>query len=98
MDKVPKSEETMKPYHNVKELLFIDNQLSLIVDGKSIVVDLRRISLKLLNATQLERNTYIISPSGYGIHWTLLDEDISIDGLLKFNKNKQPKKKVRSIT
>jgi len=23
-----------------------------------------------------------ISPSGYGIHWPLLDEDLSVDGLL----------------
>ena len=29
-----------------------------------------------------ERATFEISPSGYGIHWPLLDEDISIDGLL----------------
>jgi|WetSurMetagenome_2_1015567.scaffolds.fasta_scaffold83732_2 hypothetical protein len=98
MDQVPKSKETMKPYHKVKELLFIENKLSLIVDGESIVVDLRIISLKLLKATHIERNTYIISPSGYGIHWPSLDEDISINGLLKFSKNQKSKKKVRSVT
>ncbi|MDP2982675.1 MAG: DUF2442 domain-containing protein [Candidatus Latescibacter sp.] len=25
---------------------------------------------------------YKIQPSGYGIHWPLIDEDIAIDGLL----------------
>jgi hypothetical protein len=30
-----------------------------------------------------ERNEFKISPSGYGIHWSLLDEDLSINGLLK---------------
>jgi len=29
-----------------------------------------------------ERNNFAISPSGSGIHWPLLDEDISIDGML----------------
>jgi hypothetical protein len=24
----------------------------------------------------------LVSPSGYGVHWPLLDEDIAIDGLL----------------
>ena len=29
-----------------------------------------------------KKNLFEISPSGYGIHWPLLDEDLSIDGLL----------------
>ncbi len=37
----------------------------------------------LHNATEQEKMTFEISPSGYGIHWLLLDEDLSIDGLLK---------------
>jgi hypothetical protein len=36
----------------------------------------------LLHASEIERTTFEISPSGYGIHWPLIDEDISIDGLL----------------
>jgi hypothetical protein len=28
------------------------------------------------------RAAYEVSPSGYGIHWPLVDEDLSIDGLL----------------
>jgi hypothetical protein len=30
----------------------------------------------------LDRTNFEISSSGYGIHWPLLDEDISVDGLL----------------
>jgi hypothetical protein len=29
-----------------------------------------------------ERNNFEVSPSGYGIHWPLIDEDLSIDGLI----------------
>ncbi len=31
----------------------------------------------------LERAMYRISPSGYGIHWPLIDEDLSINGILR---------------
>jgi hypothetical protein len=27
-----------------------------------------------------------VSPSGYGIHWPELDEDLSIDGMIKAGK------------
>jgi hypothetical protein len=42
----------------------------------------------LVKATDVERKDFKISPSGYGIHWRQLDEDLSINGLLKWaNKN-----------
>lgn len=41
------------------------------------------ISEKLAKATDHERSEFRITPSGYGIHWNLLDEDLSINGLLK---------------
>jgi len=40
------------------------------------------VSPLLEKATEIERKTFEVSPSGYGIHWPLLDEDIPIDGLL----------------
>jgi Protein of unknown function (DUF2442) len=30
-----------------------------------------------------------VSPSGYGIHWPELDEDLSIDGMIKSIKVKK---------
>jgi hypothetical protein len=36
----------------------------------------------LASASEEELHNYEISPGGYGIHWPLVDEDISIDGLL----------------
>jgi hypothetical protein len=40
------------------------------------------ISKKLSMAPDTVRNNFIISPSGYGIHWPQIDEDLSINGLL----------------
>ncbi len=37
---------------------------------------------RLLHATPAQRQGYRISPSGQGLHWEALDEDISVPGLL----------------
>lgn len=72
----------MNKYHHVKNLKFRNNQLAIEIDGEEKIFNLSDISKALLNASDVERMTYEISPSGYGIHWPLIDEDISIDGLL----------------
>ena len=38
---------------------------------------------KLALATELERSTAELSPGGYGTHWPLLDEDLSVGGLVR---------------
>ena len=53
------------------------------IDESEIRVDLSTISEKLLAASDIERAVYKISPSGYGIHWPLIDEDISVNELVK---------------
>ncbi|MCF8372759.1 MAG: DUF2442 domain-containing protein [Bacteroidales bacterium] len=45
--------------------------------------DLADVSEKLLKASKEERSDFKISPSGYGIHWRLLDEDLSVKGILQ---------------
>jgi hypothetical protein len=69
--------------HQIDAVQFIDNDLLLKIDGKAYRFALKNISAKLLAANEWQRNLYTISPSGYGIHWSLIDEDLSIDGLLK---------------
>jgi hypothetical protein len=34
-----------------------------------------------ITTTTIERNTYEISPSGFGVHWPLIDEDLSFPNL-----------------
>ncbi|MDE2701014.1 MAG: DUF2442 domain-containing protein [Gemmatimonadota bacterium] len=72
----------MKKYHDVRDLQFHDDEMVVIIDGQKRRFALSEISLALRKASVEERNMYEISPSGYGIHWPLIDEDLSIDGLL----------------
>ena len=72
----------MKKYHNVSDLQFHDDEMVVIIDGQKRRFALSEISPALQKASVEDRNMYEISPSGYGIHWPLIDEDLSIDGLL----------------
>lgn len=38
---------------------------------------------RLLAATPKERAAWEPAAAGYGIHWSLIDEDLSIEGLLR---------------
>ena len=51
-------------------------------DGKEYRFKVRELSSILERATDEEIEDYEVSPSGYGIHWRKLDEDISIPALL----------------
>jgi len=84
----------MKKYHQVNNLKFEDDYLVLTIDGKEKKFKLQDVSLALEKASERERNTFEISPSGYGIHWPLLDEDISIDGLLEIVHTPKLKRKI----
>ena len=69
--------------HKIEELTFDKNTLLLRVDGKLYRIPIDLASSKLANANDIERNLFKVSPSGYGVHWALIDEDLSIDFLLK---------------
>jgi hypothetical protein len=72
----------MKPYHQVTGLHFEGDVMILTINGQEKRFQVSDISLALQHASEQERNLFEISPSGYGIHWPLVDEDLSIDGLL----------------
>ena len=72
----------MSKVHDVQGVKFKESQMFLKVDGKEYVFKISEISKKLSNASTFEREKIEISPSGYGIHWPLIDEDLSIDGLI----------------
>ena len=61
-------------------------------DAHNLIVDLmdgRTISApidwypRLSNATADQRSQWETSAGGYGIHWPMLDEDLSTEGLLR---------------
>jgi len=93
MENIQKEEIGMSKYHTIKKIVFTKNEILLSVDGKILQIPLKKISEKLFRASLHERRSYEISPSGYGIHWPLLDEDLSIDGLLGIFHQRQSKKK-----
>ena len=68
--------------HDVQMIDFEGERMVLTVDGNTYEVDLPSISTRLANAKDPVRRSYSISPSGYGVHWPQIDEDLTIDGLI----------------
>jgi hypothetical protein len=58
------------------ETLWVD-----LADGRTIGAPLAWFP-RLMRATAEERASVRISPSGRGLHWEAIDEDISVEGLL----------------
>lgn len=56
--------------------------MNLIVDDQEYRVNVDEISDRLARADQEQRGNFEVSPSGYGIHWPEIDEDVSIDGII----------------
>jgi hypothetical protein len=84
MDLFSEKEKDMTTiFHEVgKEIRFEQGEMILTIDKKEYKFGLNKISEPLLNANKTEREFYKIDLDGYGIHWPLIDEDLSIDGLL----------------
>jgi len=78
----------MNKHHEIEKVAFVKERLALVVDGKKYTFPVADISKKLTDASRAEREKYEISPSGYGIHWPLIDEDLSIDGLIGIKHNR----------
>jgi len=73
----------MKKMH---EVVIVDTDkydLYLSVDGQAYRIPWQKCSPRLNSATLEERSFIQISPSGYGLHWPLIDEDLAVDPLLK---------------
>jgi hypothetical protein len=72
----------MTKAHEVCGVSISGATLTMSVDGRPYRFDLAKVSRRLARATQAQRDRFELSPSGYGIHWPEIDEDLSIDGLL----------------
>jgi Protein of unknown function (DUF2442) len=84
----------MKNHHKIENLRFKDDDLFITIDGEEKKIRLNKVSSVLEKASEAERNEFQISPSGYGVHWPLLDEDISVDGLLGIAHSPSEKRKI----
>ena len=52
-------------------------------EDRDVQIPWARCSSKLAAAGAIERERAQLSPGGYGIHWPLIDEDLSIAGLVR---------------
>ena len=72
----------MEKIREIKDIKFEGGFLVITIDGKIKRFELKAISSVLEKASAMEQSCFEISSSGYGIYWPLIDEDLSIDGLL----------------
>jgi hypothetical protein len=72
----------MDKAHEISGVSISGSVISLTVDGRHYEIDLAKQSCRLARATQAQRENVEISPTGYGLHWPDVDEDLSIDGLI----------------
>ncbi len=57
--------------------------LHLIVDGRTYLIRWEKCSARLAKATAEQRQHMDIAPSGYGISWPEIDEDLTINWLVR---------------
>ena len=73
-------------------VLVTEDELTVsLVDGRRISVPLAWYP-RLSHATQIEREKYQLIGRGTGIHWALIDEDLSVSGILKGNPSYESEK------
>jgi Protein of unknown function (DUF2442) len=53
-----------------------------LLDGRTIIVPLAW-HPRLLHATPEQRTNWRLAGAGFGIHWPDIDEDLSVEGLLR---------------
>jgi hypothetical protein len=64
-------------------ILFDEDDFTVaLADGRKIIVPYEWFP-RLANASKRERETFEFIGNGIGIHWPLIDEDISVEGLLR---------------
>jgi hypothetical protein len=66
-----------KSIRSTREALIIE------LDGHAVAMPWTECSSRLASAGDIERAIAELSPSGYGIHWPLLDEDLAVGPLVR---------------
>ena len=73
----PKPGERIVAVHLTQDVLVVD-----LADGRSVSVPLVWYP-RLLHATEAQRSHWQIAGAGFGIHWPEIDEDLSVQGILR---------------
>lgn len=72
-----------KKIHDAEIVKTDETYLYFMVDKQPYRIRWVDCSPRLADASQVERDYLEVSPSGYGLHWPLIDEDLAITPLLK---------------
>ena len=72
-----KTDERVSGVSFDSERLIVD-----LMDGRTIAVPLAWYP-RLLEASSEQRSDWEVAGAGYGIHWPQIDEDLSVEGLLR---------------
>lgn len=73
---VPRAGEKIKTVRIDEDSLTVD-----LADGRTVSTPLAWYP-RLLHATPAQRNNFVVSAAGFGIHWPDVDEDLSVHGML----------------
>lgn len=74
----------MAKFHDVSNVGVSAGKLHMTVDGKDYAIDLAAVSPCLAVASPEDQQRVEISASGYGLHWPSANEDLSVDGLIRW--------------
>jgi hypothetical protein len=66
-----------------KAIETMPDALILIMESGPVSIPWEQCSERLARASLTERSRATLSPSGYGIHWPLIDEDLAVGPLLR---------------
>ena len=72
-----------KKTHNVQSTWTDSLYFYIAADGQAYRIRWEDCSPRLARATQVQRQHFEVSSSGYGIHWPEIDEDLAITPLLR---------------
>jgi hypothetical protein len=73
----------MNPGAKAVDVELTEDELKVgLLDGRTIIVPLAWYP-RLLHATTEQRANWQIAGAGFGIHWPDIDEDLSVEGLLR---------------
>jgi len=67
-----------RKFYEVEVIDAGQDALHLCIDDQALSIAWRDYSAALAEASAVEREIIEIAPSGYGLHWPLLDEDLAI--------------------
>jgi hypothetical protein len=82
------SEETLQSETNpilAKAIETTPAALIVVMEGGSVSIPWDKCSKRLTHASAAERNRAELSPSDYGIHWPLINEDLAVGPPLRTN-------------